>query len=402
MSFFAKRRTIFSISVAVLVLAAATGAIFWARGFKPDFKKGIERTGLLVITSVPTGASVFLDGRLSAATDTNIAYLDPKTYKVRIEKEGYSSWEKDVEIVADLATEIKALLFPVAPGIKPLTTTGASNPALSADGVKIAYGTSGENGGLFLFPMSDRPFPFRQGPRLLIKNQNNFDFSKAVFIWGPDSKELIAQFSEEDKTVANIMLDSDKKDQPLSDITASLNATLASWQAEITQRAQTLALLAPKEVVEATGEAKPVLQNQTKAAFESPVPTIGLPQVQTYLLNYFPTGLVFSPDEEKILYKNRDGRFKIYDIKDKKESTLPEFKELRGISWYPDSAHLVIAEENMISIIESDGANKMTVYSGNFVNGFVFANPSGSGLVILTTLTQGEGTPANLYEIDLR
>ena len=160
--------------------------------------------------------------------------------------------------------------------------------------------------------------------------------------------------------------------------------------------------MAPKEVVEATGEAKPVLQNQTKAAFESPVPTIGLPQVQTYLLNYFPTGLVFSPDEEKILYKNRDGRFKIYDIKDKKESTLPEFKELRGISWYPDSAHLVIAEENMISIIESDGANKMTVYSGNFVNGFVFANPSGSGLVILTTLTQGEGTPANLYEIDLR
>ena len=237
MSFFAKRRTIFSISVAVLVLAAATGAIFWARGFKPDFKKGIERTGLLVITSVPTGASVFLDGRLSAATDTNIAYLDPKTYKVRIEKEGNSSWEKDVEIVADLATEIKALLFPVAPGIKPLTTTGASNPALSADGVKIAYGTSGENGGLFLFPMSDRPFPFRQGPRLLIKNQNNFDFSKAVFIWGPDSKELIAQFSEEGKTVANIMIDSDKKDQPLSDITASLNATLASWQAEIPQRA---------------------------------------------------------------------------------------------------------------------------------------------------------------------
>ena len=214
--------------------------------------------------------------------------------------------------MADLATEIKALLFPVAPGIKPLTTTGASNPALSADGVKIAYGTSGENGGLFLFPMSDRPFPFRQGPRLLVRNQNNFDFSKAVFIWGPDSKELIAQFSEEDKTVANIMLDSDKKDQPLSDITASLNATLASWQAEITQRAQTLALLAPKEVVEATGEAKPVLQNQTKAAFESPVPTIGLPQVQTYLLNYFPTGLVFSPDEEKILYKNPHRPFKIY------------------------------------------------------------------------------------------
>src|SRR3990167_11226797 len=228
MTFFAKNRTIFSITIAVLVLVVAASAIFWARGFKPDFKKGVERTGLLVITSTPTGASVFLDGRLTAATDTNIAYLDPKTYKVRIEKEGYSTWEKDVVVVADLATEIKARLFPVAPGIKPLTTAGASNPALSFDGTKIAYAAQGENGGLFLLPMSDRPFPFRQGPRLLVKNQTNFDFSRAQFIWGPDSKELIAQFTDDDgKTVANLLVDSDKKDQPLSDITASLNATLS-------------------------------------------------------------------------------------------------------------------------------------------------------------------------------
>ena len=402
MNFFAKHRTIFSITVAVLVLTVATGAIFWARGFKPDLKKGIERTGLLVITSTPTGASVFLDGRLTAATDTNIAYLDPKTYKVRIEKEGYSAWEKDVDIVADLATEIKALLFPVAPGIKPLTTAGAANPALSPDGTKIAYAAAGENGGFFLLPMSDRPFPFRQGPRLLVKNQNNFDFSKAIFIWGPDSKELIAQFfDDEGKTVANLLIDSDKKDQPLSDITASLNATFSGWQAEIDQRSQTLSLLAPDELKAATAEAKPN-QKQTLSKEPTQLPTLGLPGIQTGLINYFPTGLVFSPDEEKILYRNKDAKYKIFDIKDKRDSTLPEFTNLIGISWYPDSGHLVIAKENKISIIEADGLNKVTVYSGNFVNGFVFANPAGSGLVILTALTQGEGTPANLYEIDLK
>src|SRR3989338_1823730 len=128
MNFFAKHRTIFSITVASLVLAVALGAIFWARGFKPDLKKGIERTGLLVITSTPTGASVFLDGRLTAATDTNIAYLDPKTYKVRIEKEGYSTWEKDVEVVADLATEIKAHLFSFAPRAQPFTKKSTARP----------------------------------------------------------------------------------------------------------------------------------------------------------------------------------------------------------------------------------------------------------------------------------
>ena len=403
MNFFARNRTIFSISIAVLVFTIAAGAIFWARGFKPDLKKGIERTGLLVITSTPTAASVFLDGRLTAATDTNIAYLDPKTYKIRIEKEGYSAWEKYVDVVADLAVEIKALLFPVAPGIKPLTTAGASNPALCPDGTKIAYGTAGENGGLFLLPMSDRPFPVRQGPRLLVKNQPNFDFSKAVFVWGPDSKELIAQFfDDEEKTVANLLVDSDKKDQPVHDITASLNATFSGWQAEITQRAQTLALLAPDDIKTATAEAKPNQKEQKTSKEPSPVPTLGLPGIQTGLINYFPTGLVFSPDEEKILYRNKDSKYKIFDIKDKRESTLPEFENLIGISWYPDSAHLVIAENERISIIEADGLNKMTVFSGNFVNGFVFANPAGSGLVILTALTQGEGIPANLYEIDLK
>ena len=250
--------------------------------------------------------------------------------------------------------------------------------------------------------MSDRPFPFRQGPRLLVKNQTNFDFSRAIFIWGPDSKELIAQFTDDDgKTVANLLIDSDKKDQPLSDITASLNSTISNWQAEIDQRSQTLSLLAPDELKMATAEAKP---NQKQAASKESVttPTLGLPGIQTGLLSYFPTGLVFSPDEEKILYKNKDAKYKIFDIKNKGESTLPEFTNLIGISWYPDSGHLVIAEENKISIIEADGLNKMTVFSGNFTNGFVFANPAGSGLIILTALTQGQGTPENLYEIDLR
>ena len=130
--------------------------------------------------------------------------------------------------------------------------------------------------------------------------------------------------------------------------------------------------------------------------------TLGLPGIQTVLINYFPTGLVFSPDEGKILFRNKDGKYKIFDIKAKREAQLPEFENLIGISWYPDSTHLVITEENRISIIEADGLNKMTVFSGNFVNGFVFANPAGSGLVILTALTQGEGIPANLYEINLK
>ena len=398
----AKHRTVFTIGVFLIIAIAATVAIFWARGFKPNIKTGkIDRTGLLVANSTPTGAQVYLDDRLTSATNTSIAYLDPKTYHVRIEKEGYTKWEKDVNVVADLATEIKALLFPQAPEIKPLTTTGAANPTLSPDGTKIIYGTTGEHGGLYVLPMVDSPFAFRQNSRLIAKNSANFDFSKAKFIWDPDSKQVIAQLVGD--RVANLLMDTEKTDQQANDITASLSATLSSWQQQIDLGAQTLSGTIPDEVKGATAAAKvatspsPSPTPKTKASS----PTIQLSNYPT-ILNYHPNGVTFSPSEEKILYQNKDEKYKIYDLKLKKEYTLPDFADFITISWYPDSDHLVVAQKDLISIIETDGTNKVTVYSGKFEDGFVFAHPSATRLIILTTLTQTEGTPTNLYSINLR
>lgn len=424
MSTLAKNRVLITIAIASLILISAAVAIFWARGFKPDFKKGqIERTGLIVASSIPTGATVYLDGRPTSATDTTITYLEPKIYKVRIEKDGYTTWEKDIEVKADLAAEIKALLLPTAPEIKPLTTTGAASPTLSPDDTKIVYGTGGERGGLFLLPMAGSPFPFRQDARLLAKNKSSLDFTKAKFIWSPDSKQVIARFEiekspprlsdETTEAIANLAIDTEKTDQEPRDITASLNATLTSWQEELNSRAQTQATAVPESIKSATAEATLIPLPAPAKALESKPETKASNQLPktSYQLNYFPTGLVFSPDEEKILYRNKEAKYKIYDLKTKKEFTLPDFADLINISWYPDSNHLVIAQNpptgGLISIIETDGNNKMAVYTGKFENvappaGGVFAHPSGLRIIILTALTQQEGTPANLYSINLR
>src|SRR3989338_6570247 len=403
----AKNRVIFTLIIAVLLLTTATVVIFWARGFKPNFQKAkIERTGLIVASSIPTGARVYLDNRLTSATDTNIAFLEPKTYHVRIEKDGYAKWEKDVEVKADLATEIKALLFPTAPEIKPLTTTGSFNPTLSPDGSKIAYGVPGERGGLYVMPMSDRPFPFRASPRLVVANQlasfaggTGFDFTDANFLWAPDSKQLVARFTtKEGQPLSNLLIDSDKDQHEPRDITAALTATLANWQEEITAKAQTQAVLVPDSVKQATAAAK--VESQKDLTLSTLPLLASLAFCGT--LNYYPTGLIFSPDEEKILYIDKQARYKVYDLKNKKEFTLPDFADLKTISWYPDSNHLVIAQKDLISAIEADGNNKMTVYSGKFENGFIFPHPSGTRLIILTALTQQEGTQANLYSINLK
>ena len=397
-----KHRVTFTIAIALLILIAGITAIFWARGFKPNFKnRTIERTGLLVASSIPTGAEIYLDGRLTSATDTNIAYLEPKTYHIKIQKDGFTTWEKDVEIKADLAIEIKALLFPLAPEIKPLTTTGAASPALSPDGTKIVYGTGGDRGGLHLMTLPDRPIPFRSDLRLLVKNNSGFDFTKSKFIWSPDSKQVIARFETDDgNIIANLLVDTEKTDQGPLDITASLSATLNSWQEELINKTQTQAITAPDSVKNATAEAQEVTSDKSQVTSQAQSDL----SLSTYnlSLNYYPTGLIFSPDEERKLYKNKEGRYKIYDLKNKKESTLPDFENFISISWFFDSNHLVVAQKDLISIIEADGANKMTVFSGKFENGFVFGHPSGTRIIILTTLTQTEGNPANLYAVNLK
>lgn len=414
MKILSHHRSLFTLIVAIVLILAGTVAIFYARGFKPDFKNGkIGRTGLIVATSTPTGAQIYLDDRLTSATNTNIDYLEPRKYKVKIQKDGYTTWEKEVEIKADLATEIMALLFPLAPEIKPLTTTGATGPSLSPDGTKIAYGTPGERGGIYALTMSDTPIPFRQDSRLLAKNSAIFDYSHANFIWDPASKQIIAQIMDTNgKIIANLLLDSEKSEQDPKDITGALTATLVGWQDQINTKAQTQATTAPAEVKSATGSATKIVNSSSLIVNSSKTPILNDKNPNTVKatnnepptinpINYYPTGLIYSADEEKVLYINRENKYKIYDIKKKLEFTMPDFPDLISVAWYPDSNHLLVVQKDSISIIEADGTNKITVYSGKFAD-VAFIHPSGTRLIILTHLAQTDGSPANLYSLNLK
>src|SRR3990167_10199784 len=132
------RRFLFTLITFLLIVAVAAGAIFLAKGFRFSTNQGmIIGTGILSITSLPDQASIYLDGHLTSATNTNINSLPAKKYKVQITKEGYIPWEKEVEVKEGLVTQIKATLFRAIPALFPLTYTGAVNATLSPDGQKL-------------------------------------------------------------------------------------------------------------------------------------------------------------------------------------------------------------------------------------------------------------------------
>src|SRR5258708_33078786 len=128
------RRFLITIITILIIIAIAAGAAFLANGYRFSPKTGnISGTGILSITSVPDQASVFLDGHLTTATNTNINSLIPKEYDVKIVKEGFIPWEKKVEVHEGLVTQIKATLYRSLPSVYPLTYTGAEHVTLSPD-----------------------------------------------------------------------------------------------------------------------------------------------------------------------------------------------------------------------------------------------------------------------------
>ena len=135
-------------------------------------------------------------------------------------------------------------------------------------------------------------------------------------------------------------------------------------------------------------------------------------------------GRIYSPDETKYLYvatasgslpkvlttylpgtnptsEVRNliaGKTYVYDIKEDRNYLLPDGKYL----WFPTSRHLVSYTKNEIAVLEYDGANKAIVYTGPFVDGYVFVWPNWSKIVILTSLNQPSQNSENLYTINLR
>lgn len=98
------------ISETIMVLAVVitvTILAFIVSGYwlNSDFK--VERNGLLQISSIPTGADIFIDGDSSWLQRTNTSkVLSSGEHTVKLTKDGYDSWQKTINISEGLLYRI--------------------------------------------------------------------------------------------------------------------------------------------------------------------------------------------------------------------------------------------------------------------------------------------------------
>ena len=70
-------------------------------------------TGVLSVSSIPSGATILLDGFMKGVTPKTISGLDPGVYTLVLAKEGYAHYQKNVTISSGRPTMVIATLTPL-------------------------------------------------------------------------------------------------------------------------------------------------------------------------------------------------------------------------------------------------------------------------------------------------
>jgi hypothetical protein len=417
-------------------------AIRFAKGYRPNFRElKISATGLLVANSFPNGASVYLNDKLTTATD-NTLHLPPGDYLVKIIKDGYSPWEKQLVLKEELVTQTNAELFKSAPDLQSLTMTGAINPLPSPDGLKMAYSiassSSKNKNGLWILSMQQRSIPFSANLKQIAVNTADYNFAQAGLLWTPDSRQILVVFPK-----FNLLLDTERLNSidDLKDVTAQLPLLIKDWQTQIDQNRQEQLSKLPKEMQDiASSSAKLIYfsPDEEKMLYTATASAT----LREGLIPALPSR--DNQPEERLLQPNR---VYVYDLKEdrnffikelaeekkaeptgKKQATVtpapiatpkgdvvrhlpPELLAIQqqysplyfeNILWYPTSRHLITIEGNRILVMEYDHTNNIMVYNGPFVKDFVYPWPDGSKLLVLTNLNQEFSQQTNLYTVGIK
>lgn len=387
------RVAIFLVTALFLVVAGFF-VTQWARGYRFDFGKfTFLPTGLLVATSIPDGAQLFVNGELRTATNATIN-LAPGTYDIQIRRDGFLPWSKRLTITAEIVTKTDAVLFPAAPSLSALTFSGAASPLLSPDASKLAFvvpqtSETRDRAGLWLLELSELPLGFSREPRRITDG----NLTSATFAWSPDSRQILLT------TLGGIFLIESGTFTPQANLVNITGTRLTQIRQDWDKEAKTR--LASK--------------------------LARLPQVLADFLKDNARQVTISADETKVLYTATDdfslprelippvpgassqrqeraiksGQTYVYDIKEDRNFEAGELGEGEAIRWFPTSRHLVLAQATKITIMDYDGTNRQTIWSSPYEAPHAYSFASATRLVILTNLGAADAL-ANLYSLLLR
>lgn len=390
----------------IVVGTLATGIFLYAKGLRISNENGkITPSGLLVLKSVPDGAQIIVNGELKTATNATIP-LTNGSYDVILKKDGYFDWNKRLNIKEEEVTEATAFLFKTAPSLSALTFTGISKIIPNKDLTKIAYiipvntppNQNSQMSGLWVMEMANLPLGFSREPKRLTDG----NLEGATIEWSPDQSQILVKLA-----TSAFLLDTNTytPQEKRVNIQTTISDIYTTWSETKNAKNESQLSKLPEEV-------RSILSKKTKDFVFSPDEEMvmyiasGSATIPSDLITKLPGSSTQSEEREL-----SDSKIYIYDLTEDKNfliddggvnadiGSLPTSQ--KRLSWFPTSRHVVIADINSVSIVDYDGTNKKSVYSGVYTSPHAYPSVSTDRLMILTNLGASSSLP-NLYSLSLR
>lgn len=395
------RRSLFTIFFVTLFILSSTYIIsIFARGYRFSPKNGftLDPTGIISAVSRPKGASVYIDDKLITATDDTIN-LSPGIYNLKISKDGFITWKKDITVKPETVYQADIQLFSSVPDLKPITLTGAINPSANIDNTKIAYAVASasatKDNGLYLIESTGLPISLIRGDsRQLSANTATINWSEFFFTFSPNSRQILAN-NPTSKINYLISLDTPVSSQKLTDVTSNLEEIELEWKTQTSLIINTKIESLPKEIrpLVSTASAKNIQLSTSESKILYLAQTDG----------DIKSDLITPPPAQSTQMQNRQvksGNYYIYDAKDDTNFLIGSQKDITNLSWIPNSNNLVFVQDKNLKVIDYDGTNQQTIFTSNFDPNCVYPWVDGSKIIILTNAYPT--APKNLYGISVR
>ncbi|NMB91968.1 PEGA domain-containing protein [candidate division WWE3 bacterium] len=343
----------------------------------------VNKTGMVSVKSLPTGASVYLDNEIRTATDDTISGIKPGEHYLKISKKGFVDWVKNIEVFEQLVTDITAVLISQSPRLEPLTNTGAKYPSISPTLSKLAYfSLDSEKPGIWVIPLNGPGIGlFRANPTIAIQDTLYTKYSIGEEItWAPDEKSLLVKVPGNIYYLVNLETNTAQTTLKATQITKE-------WETQLSEK---------------------------RSAFINPLSADQ--EIKNLALS---SDVKWAPDEKKFLFTKQNGNnleYRVYNFENpipigEKVETLVFTTNINApqpkISWYSDSFHLILVEGDIekenkgsVSLIRIDGTNKTEIYNNTLYSNLAFSTPSGDKIIILTSFKSSGQT--DLYTVGIR
>ncbi len=401
----AHQRILIAVGSFILLMGLTILGVQFSQGYRFDLSQGkVKVTGLLVVKSKPTDAKVFLNGKLSGASDVSLS-LPKGEYEIKLVKPGYQPWIKKLRVEKGLVTQVEAKLWPISPDLSKITYAGAKYPVLSPTKAEIAFVLPDSEAvvewqlqpGLYILDLSGKGFLGKKGSRLIAEDTRRIKFSEVKrLVWSPDGSKIMAVFEDR---VFLLSTKGVQENTPLLDVSYQKKEIEKLWQKQKEQQLEAvldkikkplrLQLAQVMEIIDVTGDEGKLVYKASGSAVLKRVINPPLP------------GNSHLPEVRRL---EKDDYY-VYDIREDKNYMLARKEDIKDkvkIWWMADNSHLLMVYPGKIYVIEYDGGNKTLVFAGNFRSEYVFPHLSGEDVIVLTSLNPAQPEFLNLYNLSLR